>query len=64
MTDTATDDRAARCAGKTAYISWDAADAKRRRKSRRGKFKRAGGHTHLEIYRCPLCRAWHLGGSA
>ena len=46
------------CEGKTSHRSWEQAEAVRRRRVRsRGKVHDSA----LHVYRCPLCRGFHLG---
>jgi ribosomal protein L37AE/L43A len=46
-------DRVVECSGKFAHAS----KANAQRAIRQGK------HARLQVYRCPHCRAWHIGSS-
>lgn len=51
------------CTGKLGYATASGAHDTMRRMAKRDKFKTERGR-HLNVYRCKICRQWHVGGSS
>lgn len=57
MTERADEYALAGCVGKARFESYAAADRIQKRRGRDRKYRKS------EVYRCRVCRGWHLGRS-
>jgi len=45
----------ASCAGKTKFLNWDLANKMAKKATKKSR-------TRVSVYRCDICRSWHIGG--